>query len=107
MPEVMMVEPKQAEQNTPFLKLPDASAAREEVGRWLLQEIGTGAYPGEATFLAESFTWHVPVWLSYAEKSQIGVLADVYLHAATGAFLGRPTREDLIRRAESLLKQVK
>jgi hypothetical protein len=91
----------------PLLRLPDASSAREIVGRWLLKEIGTAAYPGDATFQPESFTWHVPIWLSYAEKIQIGILADVYLHAATGIFLGRPSREDLIHRAKALLQQMR
>jgi hypothetical protein len=92
---------------TPILRLPDASTARDVVQRWLLREIGTAAYPGDATFQPESFTWHIPIWLSYAEKPQIGILADVYLHAATGIFLGRPSHEDLLNRAEALLQQAR
>ena len=106
MAEILTEEPDAVPLTEPLLRLPDASSAREVVGQWLLREIGTGPYPGEATFLSESFTWHVPVWLSYAEKTQIGILADVYLHATTGAFIGRPSREDLIHRAEALLKQL-
>ncbi|MDZ7291509.1 MAG: hypothetical protein ONB44_19355 [candidate division KSB1 bacterium] len=106
MAEVLTDQSKEISQTTPTLRLPDASSAREAVGRWLLREIGTGVYPGEATFLPDSFTWHVPVWLSYPEKTQIGVLADIYLHAASGAFMGRPSREELIHRAEVLLKKM-
>jgi len=107
MAEVFTEEAKIESFATPLLRLPDASSARETVGRWILKEIGTSAYPGEATFQPESFTWHVPIWLSYAEKTQIGILADVYLHAATGNFLGRPSRADLIHRAEALLQQTR
>ena len=32
----------------------------------------------------------------------LGVVGDVYLHAATGTFVGRPSAADLIRRAEGL-----
>ena len=107
MAEVFTEEPTTKSLAVPDLRLPDAPTARDAVGRWLLKKIGTAAYPGDATFQPESFTWHVPVWLSYAEKVQIGILADVYLHAATGIFLGRPSREDLIHRAETLLKKTK
>jgi hypothetical protein len=106
MAEVLTDEPMEIAQTTPALRLPDASSAREAVGRWLLQEIGTAVYPGDATFLPDSFVWHVPVWLSYAEKTQIGIIADVYLQATTGAFIGLPPREDLIRRAERMLTKM-
>ncbi len=103
--EITVERPTTTYQKMPLLRLPDDASAREAVAQWLLREIGTAAYPGDATFQPESFTWHVPVWLSYAEKVQIGILADVYLHAATGIFLGRPSREDLIHRAEALLNK--
>jgi len=106
MAEALTNEPITIEQNTPALCLPDAASAREAVRCWLLREIGTAVYPGDAKFLTESFTWHVPVWLSYAEQTRIGVLADIYLHAATGAFVGRPSREDLIHRAAALLEKM-
>jgi len=107
MAEVLTEEPMVTPLTTPLLRLPDATSAREAVGCWLIKEIGTAVYPDEATFLPDSFVWHVPVWLSYAEKTQIGILADIYVHAATGIFLGRPKREDLIHRAEALLKQAR
>jgi hypothetical protein len=107
MAEILTDEPMTAPLATPSLRLPDATSAREAVGRWLMKEIGTAVYPGEATFLPDSFVWHIPIWLSYAEKTQIGILADIYVHAATGIFLGRPKREDLLHRAEALLKQAR
>jgi hypothetical protein len=107
MAEVFTDEPTTKSFATPLLRLPDDASAREAVARWLLKEIGTAAYPGEATFQPESFTWHVPIWLGYAEKTQIGILADVYLHAATGIFLGQPAHEDLVHRAEVLLQQTR
>lgn len=106
MAEVLTEEPMMTPLTTPSLRLPDATSAREAVGRWLMKEIGTAVYPGEATFWPDSFVWHIPIWLSYAGKTQIGILADVYLNVATGAFLGRPSREDLICRIKSMLTQM-
>ncbi len=105
MTEVASISTMEYEQSAPPLCLPNASSARETVSRWLLNEIGTAIYPGEIKFMPESFVWHVPVWLSYAGKAQIGILADLCLNAATGAFIGRPSREELIARAEALLKR--
>ncbi len=105
--EIISEEPATISQTMPLLRLSDNVSAREAVGQWLLGEIGPTAYPGNATFQPESFTWHVPVWLSYVEQARIGILADVYLHAATGIFLGRPSREDLSRRAGTLLQQTR
>ena len=106
MPEILTNELSSPEETAPALQLPDAASARNAVKRWLLGEIGQAVYPGDAKFIPESFTWHIPVWFSYAEKIQIGILADIYLHAATGAFVGRPSREDLIHRAEDLLEKL-
>jgi hypothetical protein len=105
MPE-LLANASPTEQIIPALQLPDASSARNAVKHWLLKEIGQAVYPGDAEFIPESFTWHIPVWLSYAGQTKIAILADIYLHAATGAFIGRPSREDLIGRAEALLKKM-
>lgn len=102
---VASINTMEYEQSAPALRLPNASSAREAVSRWLMNEIGTAVYPGEIKFMPESFVWHVPVWLSYAGQTQIGILADLYLNAATGAFIGRPSHEELIARAEALLKR--
>ena len=82
----------------PPLAIPDAESARRVVSRWLLTNIGDALYPAEPTFVEESFSWDVPVWFSTAAEPMAVLVADVYVNAATGAFLGRPTREDLIER---------
>ena len=64
-----------------------------------------GGYGGAhhvAHFDATTFCWHLPIELAYAAHGTLGVVGDVYLHAATGAFVGRPSAEELIRRAEGL-----
>jgi len=82
----------------PQLALPDAESARRTVGRWLRTEIGDALYPAEASFVRESFAWHVSVWFSTASQPMSALVADVYLSAATGTFLGRPSREELAQR---------
>jgi hypothetical protein len=86
----------------PPLALPDAEAARRVVGRWLRTNVGDAVYPGEAGFVEESFAWHVPVWLSTAQRPMVALVADFYVNAATGVFIGRPTREELIKRVEEI-----
>ena len=90
------------EAQVPSLALPDAEAARRAVGRWLRTEIGDALYPAEVSFFAESFAWHVCIWFSTAMQPMVAPIADVYLSAATGEFLGRPTREDLLTRLEQI-----
>ena len=94
-----------AETQAPSLALPDAGAARRAVGRWLRAEIGDGLYPAEVSFVSESFAWHVCIWLSTAMEPMVAPIADVYLSAATGEFLGRPTRDDLLRRLEQITER--
>lgn len=55
-----------------------------------------------AIFDAETFCWHLPVYLAYRITGPIGIVGDVYLHAVTGAFVGVPTPEDLQQRANAL-----
>jgi hypothetical protein len=87
----------------PPLALPDAEAARRAVGRWLRTSIGDALYPSEATFLEESFAWHVPVWFSTAQNPMRALIADVYLNAATGTFIGRPSHEEIQRRLNQIV----
>ena len=87
----------------PPLALPDAEAARRIVARWLKTEIGDALYLAEATFVKDSFAWHVAIWFSTASKPLGALATDVYLSAATGAFLGRPSREQLAQRLEQFL----
>ena len=87
----------------PPLALPDAETARRTVARWLRTEIGDALYPVEADFDQENFGWHVAVWFSTARRPLAALAADVYLSATTGAFLGRPSREQLAQRLQQVL----
>jgi hypothetical protein len=87
----------------PPLALPDAESARRMVGRWLRTEIGDALYPAEVSFVRESFAWHVAVWFGAASQPLAALVADVYLNAVTGAFLGKPSRETLARRLNQAL----
>jgi len=86
----------------PQLAVPTASAAMVLVNRWLHREVGMAVHATVAYFDATTFCWHLPIELAYATHGTLGVVGDVYLHAATGAFVGRPSAEELIRRAEGL-----
>lgn len=87
----------------PPLALPDAEAARRTVARWLRTEIGDALYPAEASFVKENFAWHIAIWFSTASRPLSALVADVYLSAATGDFLGRPSREQLAQRLKQVL----
>ena len=89
----------------PPLALPDAETARRVVGRWLRTEIGDALYPAEANFIEENYAWHVSIWFSTARQAMVSLIADVYVNAATGSFIGRPTREEMIRRLEQITSQ--
>lgn len=91
----------------PPLALPDAEAARRTVARWLRTEIGDALYPAETAFIKDSFAWHVAIWFSTASKPLATLVADVYLSATTGDFLGRPSREQLSQRLEQLFGEQK
>lgn len=91
-----------SEAQAPPLALPDAESARRVVGRWLRTNVGDALYPAEATFVEESLAWLVPVWFSTAAKPMVALVADVYVSAATGVFLGRPTRDELIKRLNQI-----
>jgi hypothetical protein len=56
----------------------------------------------QATFNPLTFCWHLPVRLSYPDRGTIGVIGDVFIHAASGEFVGLPDPHDLLQRAESL-----
>ena len=86
----------------PQLAIPTASAAMALVNRWLHREVGMAVHTTVAHFDATTFCWHLPIELAYATHGTLGVVGDVYLHAATGTFVGRPSAEELIRRAEGL-----
>jgi len=86
----------------PQLAVPTAEDAIEIVNRWLHREVGMAVHATTARFDQATFHWHLPIELAYATQGTLGVVGDVYLHAATGRFAGRPDAEDLIQRAEGL-----
>ena len=86
---------------------PQLLAATEEeamtlVNRWLHREVGMALNVESATFDPESFCWHLPIHLAYGMTGSLGIVADVYLHAATGAFHGALSVAELRRRADAL-----
>jgi hypothetical protein len=86
---------------------PQLSAATEEeamtlVNRWLHREVGMALNVESATFNPEAFCWHLPIHLAYGATGSLGIIADVYLHAASGKLLGAPSVAELRRRAEAL-----
>src|SRR5881392_271512 len=89
----------------PPLAVPDAESARVVVTRWLRTDIGDALYPAEPRFVEESFAWDIPIWFSTSNSPMAALVAEVYLNAATGAFLGRPTREELIERLNHITQQ--
>jgi hypothetical protein len=91
----------------PLPSLPQLVAATEEeaialVNQWLHREVGMALNVATATFNPETFCWHLPIQLAYGATGSLGVVGDVYLHAATGAFIGAPEATDLQHRAEAL-----
>ena len=86
----------------PPLAIPDAGSARRVVSRWLRTNIGDALYPAEPKFVEESFAWDVPVWFSTPKKPMAALIADIYVNAATGAFIGRPTQEELTERLHQI-----
>lgn len=91
--------------HAPPIAVPDAESARRVVTRWLRTTVGDALYPTEPRFVEESFSWDVPVWFSTAAQPMRALIADIYVNAATGAFLGRPTREELIERLRHITAQ--
>ena len=86
---------------------PQLLAANEEdaiaiVNRWLHREVGMALNVESATFDSGIFCWHLPIHLAYGMTGSLGIVADVYLHAATGTFHGAPSAAELRRRADAL-----
>lgn len=86
----------------PELAVATADAAIALVNRWLHREVGMAVHSTAAYFEATTFCWHVPIELAYATHGTLGVVGDIYLHAATGSFVGRPSAAELLRRADRL-----
>jgi hypothetical protein len=86
---------------------PRLSAATEEeamtlVNRWLHREVGMALNVESATFNPDPFCWHLPIHLAYGATGSLGIVGDIYLHAATGAFIGAPSAAELRQRADVL-----
>ncbi|MCI0387368.1 MAG: hypothetical protein MOB07_01175 [Acidobacteria bacterium] len=88
----------------PELAVPTAERAISLVNRWLQREVGLAVSTSRAFFNPVSYCWHMPVHLAYGSTGPLGVIGDVFLHAATGDFVGRPGAEELQQRAVALAK---
>ncbi|MGH9935014.1 MAG: hypothetical protein ACREAM_02140 [Blastocatellia bacterium] len=88
----------------PELAAPTAEQAISLVNRWLQREVGMAVSASRAFFNPVNYCWHLPVHLAYGSTGPLGVIGDVFLHAATGDFVGRPNAEALRQRAEALAK---
>lgn len=88
----------------PHLAIEDDKKAIAAVNRWLHREVGMALNASEAEFNLTSFCWHVPIHLAYGETGSLGIVGDVYIHAATGEFIGILSAEELQNRADALAK---
>lgn len=88
--------------SVPQLAVPTEEEAIAIVNRWLHREVGMALNTSNATFNATTFCWHLPVHLAYGATGSLGIVGDVYLHAATGFFAGAPLATELQARAEAL-----
>lgn len=84
--------------------VPNAVQARKLVNRWLQAEVGMAVSAAQPIFNMANYTWHLPIHLAYASTGPIGTIGDVYLHAGTGEFIGRPDAKELLERAIALAK---
>ena len=88
----------------PHLAIETGENAIAAVNRWLHREVGMALNASEAAFNLESFCWHVPIHLAYGETGSLGIVGDVYIHAATGEFIGVLSADELQKRADALAK---
>lgn len=72
------------------------------VNRWPHHEVGMALNVESASFDPEAFCWHLPIHLAYGATGSLGIIADVYLHAASGRLLGPPSVVELCQRADAL-----
>ncbi len=86
----------------PQLAIPTDQEAISRVNRWLHREVGMFLHSTTATFDPISFFWHLPIELAYATHGTLGVVGDIFINAATGAFAGPPDPAEIQRRAEAL-----
>lgn len=86
----------------PKLAVPTEEDAISAVNRWLHREVGFALNASDAAFNSATFCWHLPIHLAYGATGSLGVIGDIYLHAATGLFVGAPEATELQRRADAL-----
>lgn len=86
----------------PYLSVATSESATATVNRWLHKEIGFALHADGANFNPATFCWHVPIHLAFGVTGSLGVIGDVYLHAATGEFIGAPSRDELRQCADAL-----
>jgi len=86
----------------PRLSVETAEDAISKVNRWLHAEVGLALNVDAADFDGKTFCWHLPVNLAYGSTGRLGTVGDIYLHAATGEFVGAPSAAELWQRAEEL-----
>jgi len=90
----------------PKLAAPTAKRAISIVNRWLRNEEATLVRVRQATFDPGAYCWHLPVQRSRSKANAI-VFGDIYLHAATGQFVGCPGAEELQQRATALAESLR
>ena len=86
----------------PALLAATEEEAMTRVNRWLHREVGMALNVESATFNSDGFCWHLPIHLAYSATGSLGIIGDIYLHAATGEFIGAPSVAELRQRAEAL-----
>jgi hypothetical protein len=86
----------------PHLAIETEENAIAAVNRWLHREVGLALNVSSAVFNLETFCWHLPIHLAFGETGSLGIVGDVYIHAATGEFVGAPSPEELQQRADAL-----
>ncbi|MGI8669749.1 MAG: hypothetical protein ACR2J3_07860 [Aridibacter sp.] len=87
---------------TPKLSVSTAEDAISIVNLWLHTEVGMAVHTTKAKFNNITFCWHLPIEVAFPKRGTLGIVGDVYVHAATGEFIGQPEAADLIKRAEKL-----
>lgn len=80
----------------------NAEKAISLVNRWLHRDVGFFIHVWRATLDPVTSYWRLPVELAYPQTGSLGVIGEVYLNAADGQFVERPTAEELQQRATEL-----
>ncbi len=84
------------------LTVANAEKAISLVNRWLHRDVGFFIHVSRAVLDPVTSYWRLPVELAYPQTGSLGVIGEVYLNAADGQFVERPTVEELQQRATEL-----